>query len=93
MKKGRIKMKIALVAGGVLLLTIATAGARCGALGCYGTGSNPNYHYVRPHVNSNGTYTRGYYQTNRNSTQYDNYGTRGNYNPHTGKVGTLDPDH
>jgi hypothetical protein len=30
-------------------------------------------------------------QTNPNTTQTDNYGTRGNVNPHTGAVGTRNP--
>ena len=59
--------------------------------GLYGTGSNPNSHYVQPHFNSNGTYTQGHYQTNPNHTQFDNYGTRGNYNPYTGQYGTRTP--
>jgi hypothetical protein len=56
--------------------------------GLYGTGSNPSSHYVSPHVSSTGTYVSGHYQTNPNSTQLDNYGTRGNVNPYTGAVGT-----
>ena len=59
--------------------------------GLSGTGSNPNSHYVQPHVNSNGTYTQGHYQTNPNNTQLDNYSTRGNYNPYTGQYGTRTP--
>ena len=59
--------------------------------GLYGTGSNPNSHYVQPHSNSNGTYTPGHYQTNPNSTQLDNYSTRGNVNPYTGATGTRSP--
>jgi hypothetical protein len=56
--------------------------------GTYGTGSNPNSHYVAPHYNSNtGGYTGGHYQTNPNNTTLDNYGTRGNYNPYTGQTG------
>ena len=86
-------MKTVLITIMVLTFGIASGNARCGALGCSGTGSNPNSHYVQPHNNSNGTYTRGHYQTNPNSTQYDNYVTRGNYNPHTGTYGTRDPEH
>jgi hypothetical protein len=56
--------------------------------GLYGTGSNPNSHYVQPHVSSNGGVVQGHYQTNPNSTQRDNYGTLGNTNPYTGAVGT-----
>lgn len=57
----------------------------------YGTGSNPSSHYVRPYTRSDGTYVGGHYQTNPNGTQYDNYGTRGNYNPYTGRYGTRTP--
>jgi len=49
--------------------------------GLYGTGANPNSHYVQPYVRSNGTYVQGHYQTNPNHTQFDNYSARGNYNP------------
>ena len=59
--------------------------------GGYGTGSNPSNHYVAPHLNSNGSYTGGHYQTNPNNTQLDNYGTRGNLNPYTGTYGTRRP--
>ena len=44
--------------------------------------------YVSGYTKSNGTYVSGYYRSNANSTQYDNYSTRGNTNPYTGKVGT-----
>ena len=48
-------------------------------------------HYVTGHMRSNGTYVQGHYQSNPNKTQRDNYGTRGNYNPYTGKRGTKNP--
>ena len=59
--------------------------------GGYGTGSNPNSHYVRPYTTPNGTTVPGHYQTNPNNTQFDNYNTRGNVNPYTGQVGTRSP--
>jgi hypothetical protein len=59
--------------------------------GLYGTGSNPNSHYVQPYFRSNGAYVQGHHQTNPNQTQLDNYGTRGNYNPYTGQYGTRTP--
>jgi hypothetical protein len=59
--------------------------------GGYGYGSNPSGHYVAPHVNSRGSYVDGHYRSNPNSTQYDNYGTRGNVNPYTGSYGTRSP--
>jgi hypothetical protein len=57
----------------------------------YGYGSNPYSHPTRGYTNQNGTYVQPHYQTNPNSTQYDNYGTRGNYNPYTGRTGTRTP--
>lgn len=38
-----------------------------------------------------GTYVQPHYQTNPNSPQYDNFNTRGNYNPYTGRTGTSTP--
>ena len=68
-----------------------TLGGYQGNSGGYGTGSNPSSHYVSPYSTSNGTQVQGHYQTNPNSTQYDNYGTRGNVNPHNGAIGTRSP--
>jgi hypothetical protein len=59
--------------------------------GLYGTGSNPSSHYARPYTTQSGAYNSGHYQTNPNPTQLDNYGTRGNINPYTGRVGTRQP--
>ena len=36
---------------------------------------------------SSGTYVQSYYRTSPNTTRYDNYSTKGNYNPYTGKKG------
>jgi hypothetical protein len=56
-----------------------------------GTGSNPNRHPVQGHTTTGGTYVQPHQQTNPNSTQTDNYGTRGNVNPSTGTGGTRTP--
>lgn len=37
---------------------------------------------------SSGTYVSSYHRTSPNKTKYDNYSTKGNYNPYTGKYGT-----
>ena len=47
--------------------------------------------YVRGHFRSNGTYVRGYHRTNRNHIKLDNYSTKGNINPYTGKKGYKRP--
>jgi hypothetical protein len=81
-----------ILACALVLASVATASAQylgsSSGGGLYGTGSNPSSHYVSPHVTSNGTAVQGHYQTNPNSTQLDNYSTRGNVNPYTGAVGT-----
>lgn len=54
-------------------------------------GSNTESHYTRGHYRSNGTYVEGHYSSNPNNTTSDNWSTKGNYNPYTGKQGTRDP--
>lgn len=76
----------------VLILAAALAGASTAAFAqnsfTYGTGSNSNSHYVRPHYNSNsGNYTGGHYRTNPDSSRSNNYGAYGNYNRHDGGIG------
>ncbi len=44
--------------------------------------------YYKP---STGTYVAPHYKTSPNSTRYDNYSTKGNYNPYTGKKGYTSP--
>lgn len=36
-----------------------------------------------------GTYVMPYYRSTPNSVKYDNYSSKGNYNPYTGKKGYI----
>ncbi|MGV7034840.1 hypothetical protein [Methylobacterium symbioticum] len=72
----------------LLLGSVAGASAQYGG---YGYGSNSSSHYNSGYTNSHGTYVQPHYSTNPNNTQYDNYGTRGNYNPYSGQTGTRNP--
>lgn len=54
--------------------------------------TNPNHVYVKGYVNSNGDYVKGYYRTVSNETINDNFSTRPNVNPYTGKVGEIEPE-
>ena len=47
--------------------------------------------YVRGYTRRDGTYVSGHYRSTPNHTRLDNYSTRGNYNPYTGKAGTVNP--
>ncbi len=43
---------------------------------------------VKGYTKSNGTYVAPHYRSSPNSYKLDNYSTKGNYNPYTGKKGT-----
>lgn len=47
-----------------------------------------NAEYVHGYTRSNGTYVSGYHRSSANYTKSDNYSTKGNINPYTGKAGT-----
>jgi len=57
----------------LLLLAASTAGAQ---------------QRVRGYVKKNGTYVAPYHRSNPDATQTNNYSTKGNVNPYTGKRGT-----
>lgn len=44
--------------------------------------------YYKP---STGRYVAPHYKTTPNRSKFDNFSTKGNYNPHTGKKGTANP--
>lgn len=48
-------------------------------------------HSVRGYTRKDGTYVAPHRATNPNSTLMDNWSTKGNVNPDTGKAGTKDP--
>ncbi|MCI1272840.1 MAG: hypothetical protein LKG27_00190 [Clostridiaceae bacterium] len=50
-----------------------------------------NADYVNGYMRRDGTYVQGYNRSTPNETRLDNYSTRGNYNPYTGKEGTVNP--
>jgi len=55
----------------------------------YGTGTNPNNHYVNPYTRSDGTSVQGHQRTNPNNSLSDNYGAKGNYNPNSSGFGSY----
>lgn len=77
-------MRKLLISGLFSILTISTFFAQGWV--------NSNDHYVRPYVRSDGTYVKGHYRTNPNSTNRDNYSTLGNTNLRTGQPGWIMPD-
>lgn len=49
-------------------------------------------HQREGYVTKNGTYVAPSNATNPNDTKLDNYSTKGNVNPYTGKAGNVDPN-
>lgn len=47
--------------------------------------------HVRGYTKKNGTYVQPHHRTAPNNSRFDNYSTKGNVNPYTGKEGTKDP--
>lgn len=59
---------------------------------CFSQGTvNPSHHTVKEHTTKNGTVVKKHEQTDPNKTKKDNYSTKGNTNPKTGKKGTKNP--
>jgi len=44
---------------------------------------------VKSYTTSRGTYVNSYYRTSPNTYRFDNYSSRGNYNPYSGRTGTI----
>ncbi len=47
--------------------------------------------FVDGYFRKNGTYVQPHFKTAPNSSMFDNYSTKGNFNPYTGKPGWVDP--
>lgn len=47
--------------------------------------------YQRGYVRKNGTYVSGHFKSNSDRSRFNNYSTKGNKNPYTGKKGYSSP--
>jgi hypothetical protein len=47
--------------------------------------------YVNGYYRSDGTYVQPHYRSDPDGNIYNNWSTKGNVNPYTGKRGTVDP--
>jgi hypothetical protein len=64
-----------------------------GHAGISGTGSSSSSHPVRGYTTKRGTKVAPHRQTDPDHTQLNNYSTKGNVNPSTGKTGTKSATH
>lgn len=81
--------RLALITGLVaaLCLSVPVQAKKSSGLSSTGGGS----HSVRGHVRKDGTYVQPHQATNQNGTQRDNWSSKPNVNPYTGKLGEKDP--
>lgn len=56
------------------------------------TGSNSSSHAVKGYNKKDGTHVDPHHATNANNTKKDNYSSKPNVNPYTGKEGTKNAD-
>ena len=57
----------------------------------FATKAGGGSHSVKGHVTKNGTYVAPHQKTSPNNTQRDNWSSKPNANPYTGKAGTKEP--
>ena len=60
-------------------------------IGVFGQ-TNSKHVKVKGYYRKDGTYVQPHYRTAPNSTNRDNFSTKGNVNPYTGKAGYITPD-
>lgn len=92
-------MKRVLILAGAMALTLSgNAFARGSSFGghtsyksSYSYGSRSD-HAISGYTRSNGTYVKPSHATNPDFTRNNNYSTKGNVNPYTGKFGTKPRD-
>lgn len=63
----------------------------CLALGCMALSASAD-ESVKGYTKKDGTYVAPYQKTDPNKSKSDNYSSKGNVNPYTGKKGTVDPN-
>ena len=76
----------------IALLASGQVSARGGHSSKSNSHAGSGTHTVQGHTTKNGTYVQPHRQTNPNNTKQDNWSSKGNVNPDTGKQGTKDPN-
>jgi hypothetical protein len=72
----------------MLLLVTLSSASLIDEADARGRSSSGGHHQVRAHMTKKGTYVPAHYATNRNNSRADNWSTKGNVNPYTGRPGT-----
>lgn len=75
----------------VLQLAFVTLICFSGHINAKNTSSGGSSNSVRGYTKKDGTYVAPHQRTNPNGTQRDNWSSKPNYNPYTGKEGKKEP--
>jgi len=84
-------MKKAMILAAALSLCVAAAAKGGGGGHSSGGGLHSGSHSVSGYTRHDGTHVAPSHATNPNQTKLDNWSTKGNVNPYTGKEGTRKP--
>ena len=79
--------KLSLLLNGLLVESFLAAVTKGGSYG----NSHASVVHVSGHTTKTGTYVPPHYRTGADSSKLNNWSTRGNVNPYTGKTGTKNP--
>lgn len=63
----------------------------CALLGALSFSALAGDTHVKGYTRSDGTYVAPHYRSSPDSSKLNNWSSQGNYNPHTGATGTVDP--
>jgi len=83
--------KLATLATACLLALILALPAGADARGSRSKSGGKSSVAVRSYVRKDGTLVRGHRRSASDRNKYNNWSTKGNMNPYTGKVGTENP--
>jgi hypothetical protein len=72
--------------------SLARGGGHSSSYSSHSYSSHSGDHAVHGYTRKDGTHVAPHHATNPNHTKNDNYSTRGNVNPYTGKAGTKPRD-
>ena len=85
------KFVVAMLGSLLLLMTNVSEARGSHSSGHSSSRSSGGSHSVRAHVTRSGKYVSSHRATNRDGSRRNNWSTRGNVNPYTGKAGTKRP--
>jgi hypothetical protein len=87
-------IRIVLLAVALALTSSASFARGSGHSGGHGSShaSSGGSHRISGYTKKSGTHVAPAHATNPNKTKRDNYSSKGNVNPYTGKAGTKDPN-